>query len=86
MERSGYRRRSSEAALLATIKGVVAGYSNAPEGIESFMWLYAPRYWDRLAIPGSGCSVEPRHEDRHAGVAFRVGWNDAERVAVLWIL
>ena len=71
---------------MATIKGVVASYSNAPEGIESFMWLYAPRYWDRLAIPGSGCCVEPRHEDRHAGVAFRVGWNDAERVAVLWIL
>lgn len=86
VERSGYRRRSSEAALLATIKGVVAGYSNAPAGIESFTWLYAPRYWDRLAIPGSGCCVEPRHEDRHAGVAFRVGWNDAERVAVLWML
>jgi hypothetical protein len=72
--------------LLATIKRAVAGYSNAPAGIEQYTWLRAPRAWDRLAIPGSGCSVEPRHEDRHAGVAFRVGWNDAERVAVLWIL
>ena len=84
----GFRegRRSSEAALLDTIKKVVAAYSNAPEDIETFTWLHAPSYWDRLAIPGAECCVEPRHEDRHAGVAFRVGWNQAERVAVLWIL
>lgn len=72
--------------LLATIKRVVAGYRNAPAEIERYTWLRAPRAWDRLAIPGAGCFVEPRHEDRHAGVAFRVGWNEAEQVAALWIL
>lgn len=86
VSRIGARRRSSEAMLLATIQRVVAGYRNAPAGIEHYTWLRAPKYWDRLAIPGADCFIEPRHEDRHAGVAFRVGWNDAERVVALWIL
>lgn len=71
MNRIRARGRSSEAVLLATIQRVVAGYSNAPAGIEHYTWLRVPKYWDRLAIPGAGCFIEPRHEDRHAGVADR---------------
>ena len=71
---------------MRSIRRVVAGYRNAPADIEQYTWLTAPRYWDRLAVPGGNCSVEPRHEDRHAGVSFRVGWNERERAAVLWIL
>jgi hypothetical protein len=72
--------------VLAAIKRVVADYANAPDGIENYRWVRAPRYWDRMAIPGANVSVEPRHDDQHAGVAFRVGWNEAERVAVVWLL
>lgn len=80
------RRSRSEADVVAAIVGVVAEYSNAPAGIEQYRWLRAPSYWDRMAIPGADVSVEPRHDDQHGGVRFRVGWNEAERVAVVWIL
>jgi hypothetical protein len=80
------RRRASEAELIASIQRVVAGYRNAPADLVDYTWLTAPKTWDRLAIPGADRFVEPRHEDRHAGIAFRVGWNESERVAALWIL
>lgn len=75
--------RSTE--LLESIKKVVAGYRNAPDDIQDYTWLTAPKYWDCLKVPGAGL-IEPRHEDRHAGVSFRVGWSEPDRVAALWIL
>ena len=48
--------------------------------------MSVPRYWESLRVPGVGSVIEPRHEDRHGGVSFRVGWNVSERMVALWIL
>lgn len=79
----------SPADVLERIKRVVASYADAPPDIEDYAWFEAPRYWESLVIPlGERRRVRiiPRHEDRHAGVAFRVGWDERERVAAVWIL
>ena len=68
------------------IKRVVAGYQNAPDGIEEYTWMSVPRYWESLRVPCVGSVIEPRHEDRHGGVSFRVGWSVSERMVALWIL
>lgn len=75
-----------KASRLEGIKRVVAGYRNAPAGIEDYTWMSVPRYWESVRVPGAGSMIEPRHEDRHGGVAFRVGWNVNERVVAIWIL
>jgi hypothetical protein len=80
------KRTPSNQQLLEKIKDVVAGYSNAPDDLRGYTWLSAPKYWDSLAVPGTDRMIEPRHEDRHGGVAFRVGWSESERVAAIWIL
>ena len=80
------RRMPTHEQLLEGIKDVVADYGNAPPDIRAYTWLAAPKYWDALAVPGTGRLIEPRHEDRHGGVAFRVGWSEAERVVALWML
>jgi len=81
------RRRRPD--VLARIRKVVAGYPDAPADIEEYTWLEVPRYWESLTVPvgeGREIRIEPLHEDRHGGVAFRVGWNEQERIAAVWIL
>lgn len=87
MKRKRNRRRggTSEDQLLNGIRQVVSQYPNAPADIAEYRWMLAPRYWDRLAVP-RGHEIEPRHEDRHGGVSFRVGWSEADRVVGVWIL
>jgi len=90
-EASGRGERGSGSAGVTStglerIKRVVAGYANAPVGIEEYLWLSVPKYWESVRVPGAGQIIEPRHEDRHGGVSFRVGWSVSERVAALWIL
>lgn len=80
------KRTPGSDRLLERVKDVVAGYSNAPDDIRGYTWLSVPKYWESLAVPGTGRIIEPRHEDRHGGVAFRVGWIESERVVGLWIL
>jgi hypothetical protein len=75
----------SEGELLRSIREVVAEYPNAPSDIAAYTWLFAPRYWDRITVPGGG-EIEPRIEDHHAGVTFRVGWSQRDRAVALWIL
>jgi len=74
--------------LLEQIKRIIATYPDAPEGIADYTWLSVPRYWEHLLVPTEGHEViiEPRHQDQHAGVGFRVGSNESERVAALWML
>ena len=81
--------RRSRPNLLPQIKRIVASYPDAPAGIEDYTWMSVPRSWEHLTIPTEemgGVIIEPRHEDRHGGIAFRVGWNEAEEVAALWLL
>ncbi len=81
--------RKNPAERLAHIKKVVASYPDAPKGIEHYTWLSVPSYWESLRVPTAGqreVRITPRHEDQHGGVLFRVGWDEAEQVAALWIL
>jgi hypothetical protein len=78
-------RRVSEARLLAEIRKVVGDYADVPPDLADYDWLPVPRYWESVRVP-RGERIRPRHEDRHAGVAFRVGWSVPDRVAALWIL
>jgi hypothetical protein len=75
----------SEGQLIDSIRAVVAEYPNAPSDIGDYTWMLAPRYWDHITVPGGG-RIEPRHEDHHAGVAFRVGWSQADRTVAIWFL
>jgi hypothetical protein len=75
--------------VLEQIKRVVADYPDAPAGIEDYSWFSVPRYWESLAIPGArrrDQRLVPLHEDRHGGIAFKVGWDEEERVAAVWLL
>src|SRR5690606_21801394 len=77
------------ADVLERIKRVVASYADAPPDIEDYAWFAAPRYCASLGIPLGArrrVRITPPHEDRHAGVAFRVGWDESKRVAAVWIL
>jgi hypothetical protein len=74
------------------LKDLIADYPDAPPGLSNFTWVTVPRYWDRLAIPGTAARhrgerlyVRPTHEDRHGGVIFSVGWDEPERFVALWI-
>lgn len=81
--------RRSRPDLLRQIKRIVASYPDAPPGLEDYTWVSVPRTWEHLTVPTEdfrGLIIEPRHEDRHGGVGFRVGWNEAEQVAALWML
>ena len=78
-------RRTTQAQLLASIRGVIAGYPDAPADLLTYEWFSVPRYWESVTVPRSG-RIEPRHEDRHSGIAFKVGWSERDRVAALWIL
>lgn len=74
---------------LARIKSLVADYPDAPPGIEDFLWLTVPKYWDHLRVPleeGRAALIHPRREDRHGGIRFRVGWDAGEHIAALWVL
>ena len=98
--RSGDRERRSSASRLyvlmslpsedlARIKRVVADYPDAPTGIENFLWLSVPSYWDHLRVPLEGrraTLIHPRREDQHGGLRFRVGWDEHECIAALWLL
>jgi hypothetical protein len=79
------KRPRSHEDLVESIKTVVAGYPNAPDDLVSYDWFAVPRYWTSFTVP-RGARIEPRHEDRHAGVSFRVGWSVPDRAAALWIL
>jgi hypothetical protein len=79
----------SRSDLLPRIKRIVASYPDAPAGLEDYTWLSVPRSWEHLTVPTADrreIIIEPRHQDQHAGVGFRVGWNEAEQVAALWML
>jgi hypothetical protein len=74
---------------LDRIKRLVADYPDSPAGIEDFLWLSVPRYWDHLRVPlgeRRATVIRPRREDRHGGLRFRVGWDSRERVVALWLL
>ncbi|MBI4541110.1 MAG: hypothetical protein HY704_16535 [Gemmatimonadetes bacterium] len=75
--------------LMAELKALAAEDADAPAGIEDYTWITVPRYWESVKVPtadGREVMIVPRREDRHGGLAFRVGWNEEERVAALWIL
>jgi hypothetical protein len=78
-------KRPANEELIERIKDVVAGYPDAPADLRSYDWFTVPRYWDGFRVP-LGEHIEPRHEDRHGGIAFRVGWSVPDRAAALWIL
>lgn len=81
--------RRSRPEILPQIKRIIASYPDAPEGIEEYTWHSVPRSWEHLTVPVAErrqVIIEPRHEDRHGGVGFRVGWSEAEQVAALWML
>lgn len=81
--------RRSGPDLLQQIKRIIASYPDAPADLEEYHWITVPRTWEHLTVPTEdllGVIIEPRHEDRHGGAGFRVGWNEAERVAALWML
>lgn len=81
--------RRSRPDLLQQIKRIIASYPDAPEGIGGYAWISVPRSWEHLTVPTGErreVIIEPRHEDRHGGVAFRVGWNESEEVVALWML
>jgi hypothetical protein len=85
----GLPRGKRPADVLERIKRLVATYPDAPAGIEHYTWFEVPRYWESLVVPVGDrrrVRIVPRHEDRHAGVAFRVGWDEAEQIAAVWIL
>jgi hypothetical protein len=64
---------------------VVSSFPDAPPDLLDYDWMSVPRYWESATVPRGG-RIEPRHEDRHGGVSFRVGWSERDRVAALWIL
>ena len=80
---SHHGRPLSEGQVLDGIRGVVADYPNAPADIRDYTWVLAPRYWDRYRVPG-GKDIEPRHQDHHGGVSFRVGWSVPDRTVAIW--
>ena len=74
---------------LTRIKRIVSDYPDAPPGIEDFLWLSVPKYWEHLRVPleaDRATVIYPQREDRHGGIHFRVGWDARERVAALWLL
>lgn len=80
---------SPRSDLLPQIKRIIASYPDAPAGLEDYTWFSVPRTWEHLTVPTGDrreVIIEPRHQDQHAGVGFRVGWNEAEEVAALWML
>jgi len=81
--------RRSRPDLLPQIKRIIASYPDAPPDLVEYAWVTVPRSWEHLTVPTGdqrAVIIEPRHEDRHGGIAFRVGWNEPEKVAALWML
>ncbi|MBI4409356.1 MAG: hypothetical protein HY561_06580 [Gemmatimonadetes bacterium] len=74
--------------LAEALKRLAADYPDAPADLDEYFWLSVPKYWECVTVPiiGRDVRIAPRHEDRHGGVGFKVGWNVEERVAALWIL
>jgi hypothetical protein len=84
-ERAMARRRVPYEQIVQSIKGVVSSFPDAPADLSEYDWMSVPRYWESVNVPLGG-RIEPRHEDRHAGVSFRVGWSERDRVAALWMV